>query len=67
MLLEIPLYAKKKSQVMLDSQNNETFDFFLVSRDNYIFSGSQIGGKLGSETVDGSITIQERKFSQRLH
>ena len=34
---------------------------------NNIFSGSQIGRKLGFETVDGSITIQERKYSQRLY
>ena len=42
------------------------FDFLLFSRDNNAFSKSQIGRKLGFETVDDNITIQERKSSQRL-
>ena len=36
MLLEIPLYAKKNSQIMLDSQNNTT----LVS-ENALFNFKQ--------------------------
>ena len=42
------------------------FDFLLFNRDNNTFSNSQIGRKLGFETVDDNITIQGRECSQRL-
>ena len=49
MLLEIPLYAKKNAQIMLDSQNNAT----LVS-ENALFNFKQ---NVETQTVLNSLCI----------
>ena len=49
MLLEIPLYAKKNAQIMLDSQNNAT----LVS-ENALFNFKQ---NVETQTVLNSVCI----------